>query len=91
MKDEKKYRSFVIGVSRDRNTDKITTVVVGNKCQGKPADIISAYAGEEAQALYNILVGRQVPAIVMRSSAYATAKMTRDQIADNPDDIPDLI
>lgn len=87
MKNEKKYQSFLIGVNRDRNTNKITTVIVGNKREGKPVDIISAYAGEEAQALYNILVGRQIPAVVKKNST----KTTKGQAVDNQDDIPDLI
>lgn len=87
MKDEKQYKSFVIGVSRDRNTDKITTVIVGNKQQGKPADIISAYAGDEAQAVYNILVGRQMPAVVSRNPSVAYSRLSQDKIKDDPNDM----
>jgi hypothetical protein len=68
MKDDIKYASFVIGVKRNWNTDKIETIIVGNKQKGKPVDILSAYAGEEAQALYNILVGRKKPIVTTKNS-----------------------
>lgn len=89
MKDEKQYSSFVIGVQRNHNDGKISTVIVGNKYKGKPAKIVSAYAGEEAQALYNILVGRQTPAIKSRNPSVAYSRMKPEMFKDNPNDLLD--
>jgi len=57
MIDDKKYDSFVIGVARNHN-NKITTVVVGNKIKNQPATVLNAFAGEDAQMVYNLLCGR---------------------------------
>ena len=60
MFDDKKYTSFVVGVARDHR-DKISVLTVGTKRKGQPADILAAYAGDEAQVVYDILVGRRRP------------------------------
>ena len=60
MLDDKKYTSFVVGVARDYR-DKISVLTVGTKRKGQPVDILAAYAGDEAKAVYDILTGRRRP------------------------------
>lgn len=85
MKDEKQYKSFVIGINRNRNTNKVETVVIGNKQQGKPADIVMAYAGPEAQALYNMLIGRQIPEVKNVNPSLIYSRVDPDKTMDNRD------
>lgn len=87
MRDEKQYTSFIVGVKRHHNSGKITTIIVGTKQKGKPADILSAYSGEEAQTLYNILVGRQVPAVTTHKASVPYSRLSPDKVVDNPDDL----
>lgn len=89
MKDEKQYRSFVIDVQRD-HYGKVNTLIVGNKTKGRPADIVSAYAGEDAQTLYNILVGRQMPTMKIRNETVRKPLPDENPVEDNPDDILDV-
>lgn len=89
MKDEKQYRSFIINVQRNPY-GKINTLIVGNKIKGRPADIVAAYAGEDAQILYNILVGRQMPAVRSRNETLRKPFPDRNPVEDKSDDIFDI-